>query len=77
MEKFNIEKLSSRELLDYREFTEILYDFYDNEAKANTGEYAGEDIETAFKAASKECLKYLGIKEKILKEIKRRTDELA
>lgn len=77
MEKIDIEKLSTRELLDYREFTEILYDFYDNEAKANTGDYANEDNEAAFKAASKECLKYLGIKEKLLKEIKKRTDELA
>lgn len=76
MEKIDIEKLSSRELLDYREFTEILYDFYDNEAKANTGDYSSEDSEAAFKAASKECLKYLGIKEKILLEIKRRTDKL-
>lgn len=73
--KINLQQLSARELLDYREFAEILCGFYDNEMKANTGEYDTDRAEI-FKAASQALAKYLALKENIFFEIKRRADEV-
>ena len=72
-----IEKLTTRELLDFREIVEILYAHYDNEAKANAAESAlDEDKARAFEAARKESLKYLSLKEKIFYIMKNRADSL-
>ena len=67
-------RLTERELLDYRQLVEILYNFYDNEMKANIGAYDSEH-EIIYKNASREATKYLAAKEKVFNEIKRRVDE--
>ena len=70
-----IHMLTHRDLLDFREFTEILYSFYDNEMKVYGGEFGVNDIDR-YREASKEASKYLKVKELIFNEIKKRTDNL-
>ena len=62
-----------QELLAFREFTDILYAFYDNEMKVYGGEFGVNDSEK-YKEASKKASKYLKIKELVFNEIKRRVD---
>jgi hypothetical protein len=67
--------VSSSALLEYLQFTQILCDYYDNEMKANTGDYA-DDNSTAFNAASEKFTKYLNVQRRVFNEIERRVNEI-
>lgn len=67
--------MTARELLDYREFADILYAFYDNEMKVYGGEFGISDS-IEYKNANREATKYLKIKEEIFNEIKSRVDTI-
>jgi len=69
----NLELMTYQELLAFRDFTDILYAFYDNEMKVYGGEFGVNDSEK-YKEASKKASKYLKIKELVFNEIKRRVD---
>lgn len=70
-----IKSLSLTELLEYMNAVELVCDFYDNEAKANTGKYDGTEGKL-YDAANAAFNKYLSIREKIFNEVKNRVDEL-
>ena len=54
---------------------EMVCDFYDNEMKANTGQYDGEET-LAYDAASAKFKKYLRVKEELLFEMEKRVEKL-
>ena len=66
-----LKDLSATDLLAYKNFADITYNFYDNEAKANK-----LDV-TVFREAYDNALKYLKIQGQIFNEIKRRIDEIS
>lgn len=70
-----LRSVSSGALLEYLQFTQILCEYYDNEMKANTGDYA-DDNSTAFNAASEKFTKYLNVQRRVFSEIERRVDEI-
>lgn len=70
-----LRSVSSGALLEYLQFTQILCEYYDNEMKANTGDYA-DDNSTAFNAASEKFTKYLNVQRRVFGEIERRVDEI-
>lgn len=67
----NLTSLSATDLLAYKDFADTVYNFYDNEAKANSLD------NEVFKEAYNNSLKYLEIKSKIFNEIKNRVDKLS
>ena len=67
--------LSARDLLDNMKMAEMVCDFYDNEMKANTGHYYGEET-AAYDAAAEKFKKYLRVKEELLFEMEKRVKEL-
>lgn len=73
--KIEISSLNIDELLAYLSATELVCDFYDNEMKANTGQYDGEE-EEAYNAANSMFLKYHRIRESVFKEIENRVSRL-
>lgn len=70
-----LSSVSSGALLEYFQFSQILCDYYDNEMKANTGDYA-DDNSTAFNAASEKFTKYLNVQRRVFNEIERRVNEI-
>lgn len=75
MAKTEIKTLSMEQLLSHLEAVDIVCDFYDNEMKANTGQYDGEEV-SAYNAANDKLLGYLKVKEKIFNEIETRVKGL-
>lgn len=75
MAKTQIKSLSMEQLLSHLEAVDMVCDFYDNEMKANTGQYDGEEV-SAYNAANDRLLRYMKIREKIFNEIETRVDEL-
>ena len=73
--KIEIKSLNIEELLSYLSATELVCDFYDNEMKANTGQYDGEEKE-AYDVANSMFLKYHRIRESVFKEIEKRVSGL-
>ena len=67
--------LTARELLDYKEFADILYSFYDNEMKVYANEF-GVNSSMEYIDARQEAAKYLKIRELIFNEIKNRIDTI-
>ena len=65
--------MTYQELLAFRDFTDILYAFYDNEMKVYGGEFGVNDSDR-YKEASREAQKYLKMKESVFNEIKSRVD---
>ena len=74
-EKTSLSEMTARELLDTMKMAEIVCDFYDNEMKANTGQYDGGET-FAYDAASAKFKKYLRVKEEILFEMEKRVEKL-
>ena len=74
-ENSKISSLTVAELLEYMSAVEVVCDFYDNEAKANTGKYDGSET-GLYNAATEKFNKYLSIKEKLFNEIEKRVNEL-
>jgi len=66
-----LKELNATDLLAYKNFVDIVYNFYDNEAKAN------ELDENLFKDAYNNSLKYLKLQSEIFNEIKSRVDKLS
>lgn len=66
---------SMGELLEYMNAANILCEHYDNEARANTGQYYGGEEET-YAEAMEQFSKYFALKNKILKEIEKRVDSI-
>lgn len=66
-----LKELNATDLLAYKNFVDVVYSFYDNEAKANS-----LDSEL-FKTAYENSLKYLRIQSEIFDEIKSRVDKLS
>lgn len=66
-----LKKLNATDLLAYKEFVDVVYNFYDNEAKANSLD------EKMFKEAYAQRLKYLNIKDLVFDEIKNRVDNIS
>jgi hypothetical protein len=75
MAKTQIKSLSMEQLLSHLEAVDMVCDFYDNEMKANTGQYDGEEV-NAYDAANGKLLGYMKIREKIFNEIETRVNEL-
>jgi len=73
--KIEIGALNIDELIAYLSATELVCDFYDNEMKANTGKYDGEE-EEAYNTANSMFLKYHKIRENVFKEIENRVSKL-
>ena len=73
--KDHLTGVTSDKLLEYLQFSQILCDFYDNEMKANTGDYS-DDNTSAFNAASAKFTKYLNFQRRIFDEIERRVNVL-
>ena len=59
------------DLLDAYRMVEIVCGYYDNEAKANVGQYYGEE-KSAYDAATAALTKYYAIKSALLNEIEDR-----
>lgn len=57
-----------REILDLLEMTNIVCDYYDNEAKANNGEYYGDEKER-YSAANAKLSQFLKTKQAIFEHI--------
>ena len=74
-EKNPLSGLTARELLDNMKMAEMVCDFYDNEMKANTGQYDGEET-LAYDAATAKFKKYLRVKEELLFEMEKRVEKL-
>ena len=74
-EKNSLSGLTARELLDNMKMAEMVCDFYDNEMKANTGQYDGGET-FAYDAASAKFKKYLRVKEELLFEMEKRVEKL-
>ena len=74
-EKNSLSGLTARELLDNMKMAEMVCDFYDNEMKANTGHYYGEET-AAYNAAAEKFKKYLRVKEELLFEMEKRVEKL-
>lgn len=75
MAKTQIKSLSMEQLLSHLGAVDMVCDFYDNEMKANTGQYDGEEV-SAYNAANDKLLGYMKIREKIFNEIETRVNEL-
>ena len=72
-QKTKLSEMSSSELIDYMKMVNIMCDYYDNEAKANHGEYYGDEKERYTEATNK-FVKYLNVKDAILSEIENRVN---
>lgn len=66
-----LKDLNATDLLAYKNFTDIVYNFYDNEAKANSLD------EKLFIDAYAKSMKYLKIQGEIFEEIKSRIDKIS
>ena len=75
MAKIELKSLSVEQLLSHLTAVDLVCDFYDNEMKANTGQYDGEET-NAYDAANNKLLGYLKIREKIFNEIEKRVNEI-
>ena len=65
-----LKELSATDLLAYKQLADIVYNFYDNEAKANKLD------EKLFREAYANSLKYLKVQGDIFEEIRRRVDDV-
>ena len=77
-EKKDTKDFSSKsigELLEYMSAVGVLCDYYDNQARANRGQYYGEEDE-AYAVAMEKFNKYFALKGRILAEFEKRFDEL-
>lgn len=70
-----LNQLTHQDLLVFKNFSDIVYSFYDNEMKVYGGEFGVNDVDR-YREASMEASKYLKLKELIFREIKNRTDIL-
>ena len=70
-----ISGIHTTDLLDYMKMNEIVCDFYDNEMKANNGQYYGEE-KARYDAAAAKLKKYLSLKDALLNEMERRLSRL-
>lgn len=75
MAKIELKSLSVEQLLSHMAAVDVVCDFYDNEMKANTGQYDGEETK-AYDAANEKLLGYLKVREKIFNEIEKRVNEI-
>lgn len=68
--KIHVNGLPIEDLLSYLSAVDLVCDFYDNEMKANTGQYDGEEKD-AYDKANEMFLKYHRIRETVFKEIEK------
>ena len=67
--------IGTNQLIEYLQMIEVVCEYYDNEAKANVGNYYGDEKE-AYENANFRFLKYLKLRMRILDEMERRLDVL-
>ncbi len=74
-EENKLANVATSQLIEYLQMIEVVCDYYDNEAKANVGNYYGDEKE-AYENANSRFLKYLKLRMQILEEMERRLDVL-